>query len=417
MNNVLYWLWLQKALGFHAQLLDLIRVFGSAKEFYEAGEAQWRSSGIFGSSLFEVSPKKIEALKETKLTYGENIIKYCQNCGIDIVTPDDENYPPLLKLISDFPAVLFVKGDLSCLKDRLPIAVIGTRRPSLYGIHAAEKISRGIAKENTVIISGGALGIDSIAHKSAVEEGAKTVLVMGCGHGAGYLFENEELRQSVSLNGAVISEYPPLTKAAIHYFPKRNRIISGISKGVVIIEAGEKSGTLNTAAHARAQHRDVFAVPGDISSVSYQGSNKLITSGAHAVFSAEDVLNFYSDFVNYNAEIESAGEKTPFEDIDKFAYGEVPKKSIAKKKKTEKEKVPKENSAHVKKFIKINAESVSENAFLVYNHMSGEEMSLDEITRACSLPVRKVLTALTELEMFGAIVSCSGNRYSLKEEN
>ncbi|MGN0469064.1 MAG: DNA-processing protein DprA, partial [Acutalibacteraceae bacterium] len=261
MHNDIYWLWLQKSLGFGARINDLMRFYGSAKEIYEAGEASWRESGFFGKSLFEINPSAIESMKNTALSSCEKIIKDCEENEIQIVTPENELYPENLKHITDYPAVLYVQGDLSCLENKLPIAVIGTRKPSAYGISAAEKIARGLAKQKAVIISGGALGIDSIAHKSALEENEKTVLVMGCGHGAGYLMQNEELRQSVAKNGAVITEYPPFSKASITSFPKRNRIISGISKGVVIIEAGESSGTLNTASHASKQGRDIFAVP------------------------------------------------------------------------------------------------------------------------------------------------------------
>ncbi|MGN1418388.1 MAG: DNA-processing protein DprA [Acutalibacteraceae bacterium] len=422
MHNDIYWIWLQKSLGFGARINDLVRFYGSAKEIYGAGEASWRESGFFGKSLFDINPSGIESMKSTKLSSCEKIIRDCEENEIQIVTPENEIYPQNLKHIADYPAVLYVKGDLSCLKNKLPIAVIGTRKPSSYGISAAEKIARGLAKQKAVIISGGALGIDSIAHKSALEESGKTVLVMGCGYGAGYLMQNEALRQSVSQNGAVISEYPPFFKASLSSFPKRNRIISGISKGVVIIEAGENSGTLNTASHAAKQGRDIFAVPGDISSVAYAGSNKLIRLGATAVFSADDVMGYYSYSLGAIKEMEKDSRKEPFSGIDEFAYGnnEKRKKPAAKKsvseEKTEKADENKENETNKsEKILKFNPESVSKSAKLVYNHMSDEEMQLDDITRKCGLPVRKVIAALTELEMANAIILCGAGRYRKKD--
>lgn len=419
MDNTLYWLWLQNSLGFGAKIRELVSFYKDAKSIYEAGEASWRTSGLFGTDLFDIKPAKIENMKHTPLEKGEKTIALCRENGIEIITPENDLYPQNLKLISDYPAVLFVKGDLSCLNGSIPIAVIGTRHPSEYGISAAEKIARELAREKSVIISGGALGIDSIAHRSALAENSKTVLVLGCGHLANYLAENRELRNAVSQNGAVISEYPPTQQATLYNFPKRNRIISGISKGVVIIEAGENSGTLNTAKHAKAQGREIFAVPGDVSSARYAGSNKLITEGANAVFSAKDIISYYRYSIAAMKEIENAEPVTPFDGIDKFSYGEEPKKtkSVAVKRKSATEKAkPKpeqkeeENSAE-KIFTNFNAESVSNNANIVYNYMSAEEITLDEVTRACGLPVRKVLTALTELEMAGAIVSHGAGRY------
>ncbi len=419
-NNTLYWLWLQNSLGWGAKIRELISFFGSAKALYEAGESQWRASGLFGTNLFEINPKKIEQLKTTPLSLGEKTIKQCCENGIEIVTPDSPLYPENLKTATDFPAVLFVKGDLSCLKDKLPIAVIGTRHPSEYGISAAEKISSELARQNTVLVSGGALGIDSIAHESSLKENSKTVLVLGCGHFSKYLAENEWLRKEVSKNGAVISEYPPETQSAPYLFPLRNRIISGISKGVLIVEAGEKSGTLNTARHGKSQGKDIFAVPGDISSVAYAGSNKLIRQGAQAVFSAKDILAFYRFSLEAMKEIESAEPVTPFDGIDSFIYGESEKKKPVKRAKS-KDKTEKTKEEKAKEFIKetqeektfsnFNAESVSNNAILVYNQLSGEEDELDEITKKSALPVRKVLIALTELEMAGAVVSCGAGRY------
>lgn len=419
MENVKYWLWLQKALGYGANISDIIRIFGNARNVYEAGEVMWRTSGVFEDIKPAVSLRKINSLKSTELSDCNDLFEYCQRSGIDIITPESSSYPELLKRIKNYPAVLFVRGDLSCLEKRLPIAVIGTRKPSQYGIKTAEKVSEDLAHVNTVIVSGGALGIDSIAHKAAINNNGKTILVMGCGIDSGYLRENEDMRSQVSKNGAVISEYPPLMKGSLSSFPIRNRIISGISYGVVIIEAGLKSGTLNTASHARRQNRDIFAVPGDISSSAYQGSNKLILEGARPVFGAADILKFYEDYVSAVNEMKNIYSKTPFDGIDEFAYGEpasVNKKISSKKSKNKNpiEKIETEKSQENKILTKITAESVSENAFLVYNIMSDKEMALDEITRASALPVRKVLTSLTELELLGAVSSCGGNRYIRK---
>lgn len=411
MDNTIYWVWLSQALGDAAYTREIISYYSNAETIYKADENELRSSGLFGNGFFEIRTNAIEKLMNKSLDSAKKIVESCCSNSVSIVTYEDELYPEQLKRIADFPPVLYCVGDLSCLKDKLALAVVGTRKPSLYGIEAATKLSRQLAKQDTVIVSGGALGIDSIAHMSALEEKAKTVLVLGCGHFANYLKQNEALRRQVSENGAVISEYPPFTKAAPYLFPKRNRIISGISKGVVIIEAGEKSGTLNTAKHAKSQGRDIFAVPGDISSVAYSGSNTLIKQGARAVFSADDILSYYNYEIKAMSEIHKDANRSLFDGIDVFKYGEGEKtkrKSSSKQKTIEKEE---ENTKEIEIFQKFNAETVSDNAKLVYNHMSSESMSLDDLTRKCALPVRKVLIALTELEMAGAIKQQSGGNY------
>lgn len=416
MDDVMYWLWLQKCLGYNANIRELIRYFGSAKQLYEAGETQWRTCGLFGYDRYEINPLKIAEMVKTPVDCGESIVKLCRERNVKIVTPDDACYPEKLKLILDYPAVLYVRGDISFINHGLAVGVIGTRKPSKYGENAAKTIVSALARENVIIVSGGALGIDSISHRCAIEANSKTVLVMGCGHDADYLKENEQLRKEVEQHGAVISEYPPLTKASLFTFPKRNRIISGISSGVVIIEAGEKSGTLNTANHARHQNRDIFAVPGDITSGAYSGSNKLIIEGAKPIFSAADILNYYNYETRLNEEINKIHSQTPFELIDEFAYGKHDsKKKRTKKipkdvnKTSQKEEITKEN----KKISNFDAESVSNNAKLVYNLMLSGSVSLDDITRESGLPVRKVLTALTELELSGAVEEQSGSQYVL----
>lgn len=399
MNEALYWIWVQKAFGFHANINSLIRYFGGAKQLYDAGEEALRLCGIFTD---EISQSKLASIKNVTLEECEKIITECKNENIDIVTAEDEAYPKELLKLEDYPAVLYVKGDLSCVNKSFAIAVIGTRNPTSNAVETAKRLTSGISKKNAVIVSGGALGIDSVAHKTAIETNGKTVLVLGGGHLSGYLKENEDLRNQVSENGAVISEYPPFVKSHIYAFPKRNRIISGISKGVVIVQAGAKSGTLNTAKHAKNQGRDVFVIPGDVSSGLYSGSNALITEGAKAIFSSEDVLNYYIDYFSFSNE--ELNGFLPFEKNNKVEKSDI--KVIFE------ENIEQSD----KKIKKISPESVSKNAFLVYNLMSGRDMSLDDIVRESKLPVNFVLASLTELEMESAVSLREGGIYTQNYE-
>ena len=216
-------------------------------------------------------------------------MELCSKHGIYIVTPDSKEFPESLKLIGKPPMVLYVRGDIECLNPKLPVAVIGSRTPCKYGEESARKIVTELVGSCAVIVSGGALGIDSVAHRSAIEAGGKTVLVMGCGHGVGYLPENSDLRKSVYHHGALVSEYPPYTSVSQGSFPLRNRIISGLSKAVVIIEAAQFSGTFSTAKYAIKQDKPLYVLPGDIDSGNFDGSNQLITEGANPIFSAYDI--------------------------------------------------------------------------------------------------------------------------------
>lgn len=422
MNDACYWLWLQKSLGYGANISFLVEYFGSARGIYEAGEDGWRKSGLFDTNLLDVSSAKIDSMRSTSLRSCEKIIEKCERENVRIVTPQDKEYPRRLLRIENYPAVLYVKGELSCVNEMNPIAVVGTRRPSGYGREAAERIAEGLVRANVAVISGGALGVDSIAHTAAVRNHGKTVMVMGCGHGYDYLKENEALREAVSENGAVISEYPPGTSSSLFHFPMRNRIISGISRGIAVIEAGEKSGTLNTARHAKQQNRQIFVVPGDISSVSFQGSNRLIREGARAVFGAEDILSYYSLYDKALDEIEKISENEPFYGIGEFEAG--PENKPKKKKRTaENESAEKKKSEHNpegkneqkhRKETKLSGD-VSESAKKVYTLLSQGKTELDELAAASGLDARTLLIALTELEMEGAAVCLGGNRYALAD--
>lgn len=411
MDKRLYWLWLQSGLGFGANVGGLISSFGSAQSVYEAREDELRLSGVFSKGFFGFNDNSFNKLRSVDIEAGKRIIEYCEKNYINIITPDDPLYPQRLLLIQNYPLVLFAKGDISCLnREKFAFGVVGTRNPSEYGIKAAKKIAAGLSKSGAVIVSGGALGIDSVAHKCAVEENGKTILVMGFGHDSNYLSKNAPLREEVTRHGATITEYPPFTPFNKSSFPLRNRIISGVSNGVVIIEANLKSGTLNTAAHAKKQQRDIFAVPGDVSSVSYSGSNKLIIDGAHAVFSASDILERYKFEVSARDEFLKNEPKVPFDGIDIFLNGENKIEKPVVKKAQKATAQPTENEEKAKNF-KTGLQSVSKNASLVYNVMINDCLSLDEIVRESGLSVRAVLIALTELEICGAISCAGGNNY------
>jgi len=211
--------------------------------------------------------------------------------NIKKITLSDPIYPRLLKEISDPPQVLHLKGEIK-KEDETAIAIVGTRNYTSYGKRIAEEITSDLVERGITIISGLAKGIDTFVHKTALEKGGRTIAVLGSGIDLKSLYpaSNRGLAEKIINNGAILSEYPPGTRAKKYFFPQRNRIISGLSLGVIVIEAPHKSGALITANCALEQNREVFAVPGPVYSSSSEGTNRLIQSGAKLTMNANDVL-------------------------------------------------------------------------------------------------------------------------------
>ena len=408
MDDRYYWLWIQHVFKPAGVIKPLYEKYGSAKAFYEAGDSEWKE--FFGSrrpaAFKRCSSKSPDDFSET--------VDFCEKHGLKILTPESEYYPKNLLNIKNFPAALFVRGDYKCLNEGVPFGVIGSRTPCVYGENAAKDIVATLAENGALIVSGGALGIDSIAHKAALEAGGKTVLVMGCGHGYDYLRENAELRKAVTKSGAVISEYPPFTPVDQGTFPDRNRIISGMSKAVVIVEAAEYSGTFSTANHAVRQDREIYVLPGDIDSGNFAGSNRLITEGAVAVFSGDDILvkcNLLKKARRFK------GKKTgeTFRNIDeKSKEGKSCVKKLKTKKSAESDKTEEKIQEKNENVIKNLPAGISKNAEIVYNIMSDGINELDEIKRKSELEVRHILGALTELEILGFAEAYAPNCYRIR---
>ena len=253
------------------------------------------------SKIFRASARTLVHVEGIDTKTAENIKKHnsqdfaakqlreLDKLGGRLVTFWDEEYPESLKQIYDPPAMLFVKGELTA-KDKYAIAIVGTRQPSHYGRKVAEKLTTELARKGLTIVSGLAYGIDTLAHRFALQSMGRTIAVLGSGLNVIYPRENSSLAKKIITNGALISEYPLGTGPDRNNFPKRNRIVCGMSLGVIVVEAGIKSGALITASIALEQNREVFAIPGNIDSPKSIGTNDLIKQGAKAVTSTEDIL-------------------------------------------------------------------------------------------------------------------------------
>ena len=235
-----------------------------------------------------------KALEDKNLEESHRIQHYCRQNGIRLLFWQDEAYPRPLKNLIDPPMLLYYMGNLPDFNSRLCISVVGTRTMSEYGKRMAYKIGYELAAVGTVVVSGMALGVDAVAAAGALAAKGTTVAILGCGIDIVYPVAHKALRDAILQNGAVMTEYPPATRPLGHHFPQRNRIISGLSQGTVVVEAGESSGALITAKTALSQGRDVFAVPGNVGDAQTSGTNRLIFDGAGVVLKTRDVIDSYS---------------------------------------------------------------------------------------------------------------------------
>lgn len=260
----------------------LVDNFGSAQKVWESPESLLEQ--ILEKSVFE----KLTNFRQK--TNPEKLLTEITQKDIQVLTIFDKHYPEKLKEIFDPPPVLYIKGSL-LLKDSLALAVVGTRRVTSYGRDVTETLVGELARSGLTIISGLARGVDTIAHKTALEHGTRTIAVLGCGVDIVYPPQNSNLAFEIVKNGALVSEYPPGAEPIPGHFPARNRIISGLSLGTLVTEADEKSGSLITASLALEQNREVFAVPGPIYSQLSKGPAGLIKQGAKLVTQASDILD------------------------------------------------------------------------------------------------------------------------------
>jgi DNA processing protein len=304
-------------------------------------------------------------------------LEFLSKNDINIITYQDELYPAKLMNIYDRPPFLYVRGNLN--KDDINIAIVGSRQASTYGKYTTEKISRELALKGLTIVSGMARGIDSVAHRGALTAHGRTIAVLGSGLDIIYPPENKKLFADIIQNGAVISEFPLGTPPRSANFPTRNRIISGMSYGVVIVEAGEKSGSLITARLALEQGREVFAVPGSIDSAGSRGTNKLIKQGAKLIENTDDILE----------EILPQIERTTILKPSSVSNSEV----IATK----------------------PAEILSAVDQKIIGFISGGRVHIDDLISSTSLSSASILSALTTLELKGIIQQDPGKFFSVKK--
>ncbi|MBN2282591.1 MAG: DNA-processing protein DprA [Deltaproteobacteria bacterium] len=282
-DELKYWLALGRMHGMGPSTVNrLIDTFGTARSVFNIPVAEL----IERAGLTRQTASLIGRFNDWSAVERE--LDDCEGRGVSIITANSPAYPKLLRHIHDYPPLLYVKGTLH--PGEVTIAVIGSRKASTYGRFMTERLCRELCLQNVTIVSGLARGIDSAAHRAALTAGGRTIAVMGSGMDVIYPPENKELFHQIAGSGAVVTEFPQMTQPKAEHFPRRNRIISGMSYGVVVVEAGEKSGSLITARLALEQGREVFAVPGMIDSPGSRGTHRLLREGAKLVETVHDVL-------------------------------------------------------------------------------------------------------------------------------
>lgn len=397
-EKLLYWVWLAiKPVMSPTKITWLWEHFETIKDIYEETEY---------NDIAGIGANEIKALCDKDLTEAKRIIEQTKRAGAKILTYEDINFPDMLRNIIDPPYVLYIKGEIMNWDRLLAIGVVGTRKCTDYGKVVTSRICRDMTKSGITVVSGMARGLDSEAAWAALKAGGKTIAVLGSGIDVIYTPENETLFNEICEHGAVITEYPPGSGPIGSHFPERNRIIAGLSKGVLVTEAPARSGALITANYALNNGRDVFAVPGNIFDGHYAGTNALIQQCAKLVMSAKDIIDEYP----YAAKLLKPPKiqvviKTQNIQGDKSNADRHQQNPI--------------HNAPIQNEQKISIES-KRYAFLnpvekeIVELLIEKNMNIDEISRGLNKPAGEINTALTMLEIKALIKKLPGNNYQLK---
>ncbi len=333
MNELIYWIWLSLRCGAGSELGSyLLKHFKSPKDIYEADEEALLS-------LDGITEQIAEVLLDRDLSYPEKIMTYCQRMNVGILTLDDAIYPDRLREIHAKPIVLYYRGRIPDLDDNVLIACVGMRKCSEQGKENAYHLGYDLADAGAIVVSGMALGIDAASQLGALDAGGHTIAVLGCGIDRAYPPENKNLMERIAEKGTILTEFAPGSEPNGKNFPIRNRIISGLSQGTVVVEAGMRSGSLITAQGALRQGRDLFAFPGKANDPCSEGTNDLIKNGAKFVTSAFDVLVEYEALYPHRISTETlimAGRRGKVtRAFEKMLAFEAPERYLRKSESTE----------------------------------------------------------------------------------
>ena len=374
-NDTVYWVGLSRVEGLGVRRAHkLISYFGSPKAAYMASLTELEGSGLPAAVCQSIFAQA--GLEEAEKEIGE-----ASRAGCQLISYENPSYPPLLRQIADPPLILYVKGNVQALSGHC-LAIVGSRRASAYGLQAARRLARDLAERNLMIVSGLARGIDSAAHHGALEGKGKTIAVQGRGMDKVYPSENKKLAEKIAESGAVISEFPLGTGPTPENFPIRNRVISGLSLGVMVVEASEYSGSLITARLAAEHNREVFGVPGNITAAQSFGPNLLIKQGAKLIAEWMDVVEEFPQEIRM--QLLPSGEAS-------------------------------DDGQRVSDSGRLFEESLTPEQKKVFEALRVDEaLFVDAILGLVALPQAQVMQVLLELEMNGLVRQLPGKNFIRK---
>lgn len=421
LSTLKYWVWLSALTELRSKTrFALVSVFGDPEKVFFADE-RLLHEGV------NLSDTEKSLIANKNLDRTNEILEKCREDGITILSLQDVAYPQRLKNIFDPPVVLYIKGRLPAMDEEAAIGIVGTRKASPYGIKMARKLGYEVTKCGGLVVTGLAEGIDSASAQGALLAGGACIGVLGCAIDDVFPIWNGELYNDVAALGAIVSEYPPGERLNKKNFPERNRIISGLSLGVTVVEAPYRSGALITSAYALDQGREVFAVPGNADAVNSVGSNELIRNGAILVTKGWEIL---ADFEKmFSGKLSESGiKKSPFSDVEvKPKEDETKSQSSTKTAKnspetgkgfaklrvmTDRKKIDNQKK---REYIDLQEQlsGLNEKQLKIVTAMGEKAMHVDDIIEKSGLNAAETLSELTVLQIKGYVTQESGKRFTL----
>ncbi len=417
MDKSLIWLWLSLHFGEGTRIYnDLLAHFGSEEAIYDSDDYDVEP-------LDWLSDTQKSKLLDKNLNHAYEIEQWCDDNGVHILTYADSLYPDTLRLLEDFPAVLYYVGTFPDLRNKVVIGIVGTRRMSVRGEKMAYSLGYSLAKGGAITVSGMALGIDGTAQMGTIAAFGTTIAVLGSGINVIYPKHHEELYQTIIYSGAVVTEYPPNTPPNARNFPVRNRLISGLSLGVVVVEGDENSGSMITARRAIKQDRDLFAVPGPAGEFLSSGPNKLIKEGAivceNAIDIFENYLEHYRDSINLvAAKLLPRSRREVYSVASSINEGRFFRRGSEEENlKPKKRFNPFNRKTEEKKkeeTVTVDLSMLTDEDKLVYNAMEKGKMMTEDSFLNLGLSVADISAALLNLEIYGLIEAKPGGFYVKK---
>lgn len=395
MDDLRYWIWLSGRAPVPGRWLQrVLKRFGTPKAAWEAPAAEC-------DRIPGVPPQVCQALKDKDLHQAEAIYFRCERLGLRLMTCRDPDYPLRLAQLTEPPCLLYVKGRLPPIDEEPIVAVVGAREATGYGVAVARRLAYGLTRQGATVVTGTARGIDAAVLRGALRAGGRPLVVLGNGVDVPYPSYHADLYDQIAASGALIGEYPPGTPPYGKHFPVRNRILAGLSLGVVVVEGTERSGSLITARWALEEQRDVFAIPGPLDAPMSRGPNRLIHDGsARLIRGVEDLLEEYADaFPGKLCRLPPeprTGDRRP-----------------APPRRADRPEAPEQPPERPRPTAKLDEVTGTDEERTIVQALAQEDRTVDELVQATGLPVRRILMTLTMLQVRQVVEEGPGKRFRL----